>query len=358
VPKPPKEIHKRILVGVEIESYSIDRSDYRIGRQLSRPRRGLSESGEHFTRDTSIGSEYNSRPFQTVREAFFLLKSGLRKYFRDLYRGRRRAKIPPIPLLVGGWTDRFAGTHLHVSVAAHLHDHIPFFVAVGANSPIWDKEVTGVEDNRFLKGEKMYFRATRRGKLTSVDTQELVYSPGRKRKPPTLELRVLDSNLPEFVVALACLVKAVALRWRAGKGILNKVRHPDYLRARREAAAKGVRARLPWGKEWLSVPKYLDRFVREHQPELQKMDIPDEIFDVLRLVKRGYNGSRLLREAVESARREHPQTWQRRFAKRYEQGLRILLSGNSLRDFTAELKVSLPPTENVWLGRRGADLAP
>ena len=38
-------------------------------------------------RDTSIGSEYVSRPFHTVREALFLLKSGLRKYLRDNYRG-------------------------------------------------------------------------------------------------------------------------------------------------------------------------------------------------------------------------------------------------------------------------------
>ncbi|MDX1411409.1 MAG: hypothetical protein R3351_04590, partial [Nitrospirales bacterium] len=56
-------INKRIVLGVEIEAYSINVADHKIGRRLSRPRPGLSESGERFTRDASIGSEYNSRPF-------------------------------------------------------------------------------------------------------------------------------------------------------------------------------------------------------------------------------------------------------------------------------------------------------
>ncbi|MDE2293749.1 MAG: hypothetical protein KGL53_16840, partial [Elusimicrobia bacterium] len=57
----------RILIGMEVEAYSIDIADFSIGRRLSRPRPGLSESGERFTRDASIGSEYNSRPFTSVR---------------------------------------------------------------------------------------------------------------------------------------------------------------------------------------------------------------------------------------------------------------------------------------------------
>src|SRR5437762_853704 len=135
------QFNKSVIIGIEIEAYSVDLSERKIGRRLSRPRRGLSESGERFTRDTSIGSEYNSRPFTTIREALFLLKSGLRKYLRGLYRSRQPEKDYRLPLLMGSWTNRFAGTHMHVSLAErpltakdaaslawHLHDHIPFLI--------------------------------------------------------------------------------------------------------------------------------------------------------------------------------------------------------------------------------------
>ncbi|MGH7256435.1 MAG: hypothetical protein ACREI3_11730, partial [Nitrospirales bacterium] len=333
------------------------------------PRPGLSEAGERFTRDASIGSEYNSRPYHTVREALFLLKAGLRKYFRTLYRSRDEEPEHPIPLLVGGWTNRFAGAHLHLSVAGRkmtqdeaaslawpLHDQLPFLIAIGANSPVWAKKITGKASNRFLRGSDAYFTVTRRGRLTSVDTRELVYSPSRKTKPATLEIRVLDSNLPEYLVTALCLVKAVALRWLKGKGAANRLSHADYLKARLEAAARGMRCQLPWNGEWLTAPEYLDRVLWEHREELECMDIPDEIYEVLCLLKRGYTGARLIHDAAIQARHEHPQTWQRRFAKRYTLGLEQLLSGNRLRDFAHALKVQLPSIERVWLGRKGASL--
>ncbi len=363
------EFHKRIIIGVEIEAYSIDTADYQIGRRLSKPRPGLSEAGERFTRDASIGSEYNSRPFVTVREALFLLKAGLRKYLRGLYRSREEDQDHRIPLLVGGWTNRFAGAHLHLSVAGrklnhekaaslawHLHDQLPFLIAIGANSPVWGKKITGKASNRFLRGSEAYFTVTRRGRLTSVDTRELVYSPGRKTKPPTLEIRVMDTNIPEFIVAALCVSKAVALRWLKGKAAANRMKHADYLKARLDAASRGVRCKLPWNGEWLSASEYLDRFLWEHREELEHMDIPDEIYEVFRLLKRGYNGARIVHDAALLARHEHPQTWQRRFGKRYTHGLQQLLSGNHLRDFAHALKVTLPNTDRVWLGRKGTPL--
>ena len=358
-------VHQRIVIGVEIEAYSINVADSKIGRRLSKPRPGLSESGERFTRDASIGSEYNSRPFATVREAFFLLKAGMRKYLRGLYRSRDDGQDYRVPFLVGGWTNRFAGTHLHISVANrklsaeearslswHLHDQLPFLIAIGANSPVWDKRITGKASNRFLRGSEVYFAVTKRGHLTSVDTREIVYSRGRKTKPATLEIRVLDSNLPEYVVASLCLVKAVCLRWLKGVGAANRMSHADYLHARLDAAARGMRCQLPWRKEWMSVPDYLDRFLWEHRDEFYDMDIPEDVFEVFRLLKRGYNGARLIHDAALHARREHPQTWQRRFAKRYYSGLQHLLSGNTLHDFAQELQVPLPNTDRVWLGRK------
>lgn len=363
------ELHKKIVMGAELEAYTIHASELRISRQITRPRRGLSESGERFTKDTSIGSEYNSRPFTTIREALFLLKSGLRKYMRRFYRSRDEDHGDRVPLLVGGWTSRFAGTHLHLSVAGrpferdeaaslawHLHDHLPFLVAVGANSPVWAKKLTGRASTRLLKGSASYFSPLRRGELTSVDTRELVFSPGRKTKPPTLEIRLLDSNLPEFVATEACLIKAVALRWRRRKPAANRVPYRDYLRARLDAGFRGMKCRLPWWDEWLTAAEYLDRFLWEHREELHEMDVPEEVYETLRLVKRGFNGSRIIHDAVAIAKDEHPQTWQKRFAKRYSRGLELLLSGNSLRDFAKALNVELPNTDNVYLGRKGASL--
>lgn len=364
-PATATELHKRVVIGVEVEAYSIDASDYQIGRRLSRPRPGLSESGERFARDSSIGSEYNSRPFVTVREALFLIKSGLRKYLRGLYRSQDPKPDHRVPLLVGGWTNRFAGTHLHISVADrpltpedawslawHIHDHIPLLIAVGANSPVWDKTLTTNASNRFLRGSDVYFLPIKRGELDSEPTRELVYNPGRKRKPPTLEIRVLDSNIPEYIAVNICLVKAIAMRWLKRKAAVNENVHGDYIWARLDAGKRGMKARLPWYGEWVTASKYLDRFIWEYREELDQMDVPDEVFETLRLVKRGFNGARLIREAALFARREHPQTWQRRFAKRYSQGLENLLSGNTLRDFSASLNVALPGTERVWLGRR------
>lgn len=366
---PPQPLHKRIVIGVEIEAYSIQVPDYAIGRRHTRPRPGVSEAGERYTRDTSIGSEYNSRPFATIREAFFLLKNGLRKYLRRLYRGHEDGDEWLVPLLVGGWTNRFAGTHLHLSVAdedlteadaralaGHLQAHLPLLIAACANSPIWGERITAAASNRLLRGSDAYFRPITPRAVSTADLRELRYAPARKRKPATLELRMLDSNIPEFVVATMTLAKAVALRWRRGGGAVNRLRHADYLTARHNAGHHGMRCKLCWRGEWMPARKYLDRFLWEHRDELERMDVPDEVYGVLRLLKRGFNGARIIHDAARIAHREHPQTWQKRFAKRYAHGIEQLLSGNSLRDFATALNVALPDTDQVWLGRRTASI--
>ncbi|MCC6809921.1 MAG: hypothetical protein IT381_21005 [Deltaproteobacteria bacterium] len=358
---------KQVIIGAEIEAYSIALSDYTIGRRTSRPRPGVSERGERFTRDTSIGSEYNSKPFTTTREALFLLKSGLRKYLRDLYRGETDDDERLVPLLVGGWTNRSAGTHLHISLAEqalndddvralaeHIHDQIPLLLAISANSPVWDRRMTRFQSNRVLKGGDSYFAPLERGDVSTRDLQELRFSPGRKLKPPTLELRFLDSNLPEFVVASMVIVKAIVLRWLSNKGPVNVLDGEEYLRAREQAATKGMRTKLPWKGEWKPARTVLDRFLWEHRDELLAMDVPKEVWDTFKLLKRGYNGSRMVTEAIHAAKREHAQTWQRRFAKRYSEGLELLLNGNTIFDFAEAVHVPLPAIDNVWLGRAGA----
>lgn len=352
-------VDRRIVIGVELEAYSIETNNHSIGRRLSSPKRGISEYDEGFSRDSSIGSEYNSRPFSTVREALFLLRSGLRKYLRPLY------EVPyssphahRVPLLVGAWTDRTAGTHLHVSIAerrmshkdavslsSHVHDHLPLLIALGANSPIWGRELTFSESNRIVEGTETYFNPLPRGKLASGKTTEMCYSHALGDKPPTLEIRVPDSNLPQFAVASLCLVKAVCLRWLRGGGAANRLRHKDYLRARSEAARSGMRARLCWKGQWMPAQSYLDRFLLVHREEFEMMDVPDEITDVLRLAREGFTGSRILREAIVDVQRTHPLNWQEHFAERYVRGLQEVLSGNTLADFAWILGVRLPALE-------------
>jgi hypothetical protein len=361
--------HRRVVVGVEVEAYSISQADYAIGRRTSRPRPGTSERGERFTRDTSIGSEYNSRPFHTVREALFLLKSGLRKYLRDKYRGEIDDDERLVPLLVGSWTNRFAGTHLHislaerelelddaVSIAAHIHDHIPLLIAMGANSPVWDKRLTAVASNRVVRGCEAYFRPLDRDGLTSADLCEMRYAPGRRTKPPTVEIRVLDSNVPEMICACLTVVKAIVLRWLRTREPVNVAEREIYAAARDDAARRGMSCKLPWRDELVPAHTALDRFLWEHRDEIEMMHIPPEVFDTLKLLKRGWSGAKIIRKAVVSARERHAQTWQRRFAKRYSEGLELLLSGNHLRDFAAALAVELPDTEAVWLGRKSAPI--
>jgi hypothetical protein len=354
----PEFDQRQVIIGVEVEAYSIALTDYSIGRRTSRPQPGVSERGERFTRDTSIGSEYNSKPFATTREALFLLKSGLRKYLRDMYRGETDEDERLIPLLVGGWTNRSAGTHLHVSFAdreleeddaralsEQVHDQIPLLLAIGANSPVWDRRMTRFASNRVLKGSAAYFAPLPRGEVSTKDLQEMRYAPGRKTKPPTLELRILDSNIPEFVIASMVVLKAVALRWLHNPEPVNPLDGETYLQARLDAAAKGMRAKLPWKGELKPARTVLARFLREYRFELNAMDLPEEIWDTFTLLRHGYNGSRIITEAIRAAKREHVQTWQRRFAKRYSEGLERLLNGNSLRDFAQALQVKLPPAD-------------
>lgn len=349
-------VDRRVIIGVEIEAYSIESGDKRIGRKLSSPKRGISEYDESFTRDSSIGSEYNSRPFSTVRESLFLLRSGLRKYLRSLY------EIPyssehahRVPLLVGGWTDRTAGTHLHVSIqgrrmsqkeavslSGHVHDHLPLLIALGANSPVWGRTLTPYASNRILQGTETYFNPLLRGQLASGKTTEMCYSHSLGDKPPTLEIRVPDSNLPQFVVASLCLVKAICLRWLRGGGVTNGTRHKDYLRARNEAATLGMRARLCWKGQWIPSGSYLDRFLLVHRREFEAMDVPDEIYDVIRLARSGFTGSRIIHDAVLDAQRTHPRSWEGHFAERYIRGLQEALSGNTLADFASALRIRLP----------------
>ncbi|MSR77206.1 MAG: hypothetical protein EXS63_03120 [Candidatus Omnitrophica bacterium] len=219
-----------VTMGVELESYSIDVAENRISRELHFSKRSAVEKGEQFTRDWSIGSEFNSKAFLTLREAFFLLKNSLRKYakFRESNGETHRLTIFP----VGGWIDRFSGCHIHLGLgkdgipyddakklAQCLHGHIPFLIALSANSTVWREQITKPPSSRLLRGTKKYFKITKRERFFKDHFREINFNRGNTRKPPTLELRILDSSIPEYIVACLVVCHAVTLRWLKHRSI-------------------------------------------------------------------------------------------------------------------------------------------
>lgn len=352
-----------ITMGVELESYSIAVPEYRICRELHFPKRSIVEKGEKFTTDDSIGLEYNSKVFTTIREAFFLLKSGLRKYnqFPEVKGSKDKFSLFP----VGGWTDRFAGMHAHFAfgkrklkfeeakkLADRLHDHIPFLIALSANSPVWREKITAYASNRVLKASSKYCHVTKRGVLYKNRYKEITFNRGGKKKPPTLELRIFDSTIPEYVAAALCVCRAVALRMQVRSRSMNRSTHANYLKAREQAAKAGPKAKLVWSNHRMSVADYVDLFFRKYSDELHQMDIPDEVIRIFKYLKKGWNLAEVTRAAAEKCRKKHLPTWQRQFAKKYSLAIQELLNGNSFEQFARRLGVKLPSIDRVWLGRK------
>lgn len=362
------DFQKRVVAGIELEGYTILSPRYTVSRKMAFHKKGTAEKGERFGRDTSIGTEYNSRPFSTLREGFFLLKAGLRKYNTSLYPLKNGAKQGRQVFLVGGWRDRFAGAHVHLSVGKKLtrpdalrlsksvHDHIPLLIAIAANSPVWADRITGFASNRVLRGSKVYFRPVNKNTLTSREFDEVLYSPERKTKPATLEIRVMDSNLPEFILAATAVLKAACLASLKGRPVANRISHFRYLRSRVDAARRGMKANLCWRGTWIPATEYLNRFIWEHRSEFRQLDVPEELWITFKLLKKGLNGAAILQRAAGEAYKAHPQTWQRRFARRYSAAISELLSGNSILDFLRYLEIPVPDIGDTWLGRKGLKL--
>ena len=352
-------------MGVELETYSIALPEYRICRELHFPKRSIVEKGERFTRDHSIGSEYNSKVFNTLREAFFLLKSGLRKYteFREPgEKGDRHVIFP-----VGGWIDRFAGMHIHLGLrkkgiryeeakdlAIRLHDHIPFLIALSANSPVWREKITSHASNRLLRGADTYCKITKREVLYKQRFREITFNRGGKKKPPTLEIRVCDSSIPEVIAAVLVVCRAVALRRLARKPSHNHSTHENYRKAREQSIRFGSKAKLVWTNHWMKTSDYVDLFFRKYEDELEKMDIPEEVIRVFKYLKKGWGQAEVIRAASARCWKKHRPTWQRQFATRYAPAIEELLNGNSFEQFAKRLGVNLPSIKRTWLGRKEA----
>lgn len=352
-------------MGVELETYSIALPENRICRSLQFPKRSTVEKGERFTRDWSIGSEYNSRVFTTIRESFFLLKSSLRKYSE--FRPENDSDLDCAIFPCGGWTDRFAGAHLHLAfgkqklkyepakaLAERVHDHMPFLIVLGGNSPVWREKITPYSSCRLLRGSHKYCKITRRSVLYKDHFREMTYNKGGKKKPPTLEIRIMDSSVPEYLVAGLVVLRAVSMHWLKRRKQLNCSTHANYSKARDKAIREGPAARLVWTNHWMRTSDYVDLFFRKYHEELKEMDIPDEVIRVFKYLKKGWNQAEVIRKAALLCYRKHRPTWQRQFAKKYAVAIRELLNGNSFEQFAHRLGVRLPHLDRTWLGRKEA----
>lgn len=350
-------------MGVEVETYTIRQKDLHIGRHVMLPRKWVIESEEDYHHDRSIGLEYNSRPFYSIREALFGTKAGLRKSIATYKLKHERSNGGYTLFFVGTWRDRFAGTHFHIGLgddgidfkdalrlSRHIHDHLPLLIALLGNSPVYKANISNLDSNRFIYAEKKFFGPLEFGELDHEYKEEMTYNKDRTKIIPTLEIRPCDTNLPEYVIAGLVILKAVTMACLARKPIENVNRHELYLKSRLNAAKHGPKAILYWNNRALRADAYLDKFFKVYQSCISKMDIPPEIFDVFKLFKLGWNGAGILRRACRRHQRRHPRTWQRYFAEDYIGAINALLNGEPLEVFIRSFGLRPPCVRRVHLG--------
>jgi hypothetical protein len=354
---------KRVSLGVEVETYTIRLRTRHIGRHVMLPQKWVIENEEDYHHDRSIGIEYNSRPFYTIREALFGIKMGLRKSIASYKLENKKSNGDYTLFFAGTWRDRFAGTHFHIGLgeegiefddavrlSRHVHGHLPLLIALLANSPVFKSDISNFDSNRFLYAEKKFFYPLKFGELDQEYKEEMTFNRDRAKLTPTLEVRPCDANLPEYVAAGLVILKAIAMAWLARKPVANINRHELYLKSRLNAAKYGPRATLYWNNRKLGADAYLDKFFRAYQPQLVKMDIPPEVFEVFRLFRLGWNGAGIMRRACRLHCRRHPRTWERYFAEDYIAGINALLNGETLETFIRSLGLRPPNSKRAHLG--------
>ncbi|MBO3809248.1 MAG: hypothetical protein FGF50_06605 [Candidatus Brockarchaeota archaeon] len=334
------EEEEPITIGVEIEFYTILGSEGKISRRVIIPDAKPSKTGERFTVDKSIGTEYVSKPFENVREALQTISAGLVKYADSPIAGN------VLPLPVGGWNDRFAGTHFHLgfkdrglsreeagSLASYIHDHIPFIIAVSANSPVWRRRITPYSSNRLLRGGGKYCIPVAKGELNQNHYREMNFNPENKHKPSTLELRVCDSNIPPYVCTVMTILRILALAWRNGRYPCNELTHEAYLETRAEAARRGAAARLYWKENHVTVGEYLTLLLDSYCEEAGTLDIPKDVVEVFNLLEAKLNNAEALRHTAVKLQRRFGENWEGKMAFKLASALKTLLKGGSLRDY-------------------------
>ena len=101
------------------------------------------------------------------------------------------------------------------------------------------------------------------------------YLVEERDKPPTLEIRVCDTNIPEYAVAALTVVYAVIMRAKKGKKGEQRKKKPlmentfkNHLIARENAIKSGSKAELIWNNKKTTMAKYVDKFFYFYKDEL------------------------------------------------------------------------------------------
>ncbi|MHA1796913.1 MAG: glutamate-cysteine ligase family protein [Candidatus Helarchaeota archaeon] len=361
-----------LTLGIEIESFSIDLQSLEF-KSLAPiyVKKGV-ETGEYFVYDKTIGSEYNSPVFTSLNEAFFRIKTGLRKYFINL----GEDEIKRIALIASySNTSDTAGVHYHVGpeageeltdeiadhIAPYIHQQIPFLIAIMANSPIIDGKITNIASNRMIyNGESMCAaldRSTLEGLGGFSHFDEINLTSPRENKPPTLEVRVADSNIPEYVIAGLFIVYVAVNSAIKGKKLWNlKYYHQrDYERERMAAAEFGAKTSIKFNKAYLPMPKYIDAFFNFFRDEIEESNVSEDILTVFRLAKKGWVMADIVRESWNKIKQEDPNKSEEMvskiFAAKYLQAQERNLNGENIKTFAKILGVQLPRLNDVKLGK-------
>ncbi|MEM3028696.1 MAG: glutamate-cysteine ligase family protein [Thermoproteota archaeon] len=339
-----------VTIGVEIECYTILTDEKRISRSVLLPREKSSEDGERFTIDKSIGSEYVTKPFESIEEALYAIERGLGKY-ADPSKNHNA-----LPLPIGGWNDRFAGAHFHIgfkekglrkeealSLANYIHDHIPLLIAVSSNSPVWRRRITGYSSNRMLRVGGEYCIPVAKGGLNQNHYREMNLNPENKHKPSTLEIRVCDSNIPPYVCTVITILRILASAWRNGEKPCNSLTHEAYLQSRVEAAQRGVNATLYWNEKPVTVGEYLRLLTLSYEDEASILDPPRSVVEVLSLLEKGWNNAEAIRHAAIESRIRLGRGWEKDMVVKLASAMGTLLNGGSLKNYHRSLGLeSLP----------------
>jgi len=329
-----------ITIGVEIECYTILIREKRISRSVLLPSEKSSEGGERFTIDKSIGSEYVTKPFENITEALYAIDRGLGKYADP------SNSCNALPLPIGGWNDRFAGAHFHIgfkekglgreealSLANYIHDHIPFLIAVSSNSPVWRRRITRYSSNRMLRVGGRYCIPVTKGELNQNHYREMNLNPANKHKPPTLEIRVCDSNIPPYICTVMTILRILTSAWMNGSKACNNLTHEAYLQSRVEAARRGVNATLCWNGKPVTVGEYLRLLTLSYEDEISALKIPRDVLEVLNLLEKGLNHAEAIRRVAAESRKRFGRRWEEEIAVKLASAMRVLLHGGSLKAY-------------------------
>ncbi len=367
-----------ISMGIEIETYTIriSNSNYEIGYDdVVYPKEQVFEDGEIFTQDLTIGTEFNSPVFYQLHNAFFRLKASLRKY--NVFQEKTESNVEKRICFMGTWLDAPAATHFHIAfgkdgigkddaeyLAQHIHGHLPFLIALSANSPVINHVVTPIASNRLKNfpycnpiNIKDFFKEYE--KISDYHFTEMNYNTfpgsGAESKPPTLEIRVADSNIPEYCIACLAVIQAIvshAIKRKKGKKVkpMNICSFENYMKARNQAIDKGSQAKICWNDKPIKVSRYIDKFFYFYREEIEEIEIPPKILDVFKYLKNGLNMADIVRESCEKMKERFKETWENEFCKQYVLALEQNLEGNDLENFVGYLGIKLPNISKTILG--------